>query len=111
MKLLLKHQPADVSTSFSLVIARPGMPARRVANCEGEIILGRGHLCDVLLEDPVVSRLHVAVRRSNNAFVVRDLGSRNGTRVNDISLHNDEASVPGPTALMEIGPYLIVAAA
>jgi pSer/pThr/pTyr-binding forkhead associated (FHA) protein len=38
--------------------------------------------CAVVLSDPNVSRRHAEVLRVNEAFMVRDLGSTNGTRVN-----------------------------
>jgi hypothetical protein len=46
------------------------------------IIIGRMPECAVVLSDPNVSRRHAEVLRVNEAFMVRDLGSTNGTKVN-----------------------------
>jgi hypothetical protein len=46
------------------------------------IIIGRMPECAVALSDPNVSRRHAEVLRVNEAFMVRDLGSTNGTKVN-----------------------------
>jgi len=46
------------------------------------IIIGRMPECAVVLSDPNVSRRHAEVLRVNEVFIVRDLGSTNGTKVN-----------------------------
>ncbi len=55
---------------------------RRVEIGEQPLTIGRMPECDVVLSDPNVSRRHAEVRRQGNGFVVVDLGSTNGTRVN-----------------------------
>lgn len=45
-------------------------------------LLGRSRRCDVVLTDPNVSRQHAEIRRQGGEFVVRDLDSTNGLRVN-----------------------------
>ena len=46
------------------------------------VIIGRMPECAVVLSDPNVSRRHAEVVRVNEAFVLRDLGSTNGTKLN-----------------------------
>jgi len=55
---------------------------RRVEIGEAALVIGRMPECDVALSDPNVSRRHAEVRRQGTGFVVVDLGSTNGTRVN-----------------------------
>jgi Protein of unknown function (DUF3662)/FHA domain len=45
-------------------------------------VLGRSRDCDVVLEDANVSRRHAEVRPSGGSWIVRDLGSTNGVKVN-----------------------------
>lgn len=45
-------------------------------------ILGRSRDADVVLEDPNVSRHHAEVRPSGGSWIVNDLGSTNGIKVN-----------------------------
>ncbi|HZD67230.1 MAG TPA: DUF3662 and FHA domain-containing protein [Acidimicrobiales bacterium] len=49
-----------------------------------QIVLGRLHSCTVVIEDPNVSRRHAEITRDQreDAVVLTDLGSTNGTRVN-----------------------------
>jgi hypothetical protein len=46
------------------------------------VVIGRMPECEVVLSDPNVSRRHAEVLRINEAFMVRDLGSTNGTKLN-----------------------------
>jgi FHA domain-containing protein len=55
---------------------------RRVVIGEDPVGIGRLPECDIVLSDPNVSRRHAEVRRRGNDFVVVDLGSTNGTKVN-----------------------------
>jgi hypothetical protein len=45
-------------------------------------VLGRSRDCDVVIEDENVSRRHAEVRPSGGSWIVRDLGSTNGVKVN-----------------------------
>ncbi len=45
-------------------------------------VLGRSRRCDIVLTDPNVSRQHAEIRRQDDGFMLVDLGSTNGTRVN-----------------------------
>jgi pSer/pThr/pTyr-binding forkhead associated (FHA) protein len=53
------------------------------------IVLGRAHACDVPVVAPRVSRRHAVVEDSPTGFRVRDLGSTNGTRVNEAPLEGE----------------------
>lgn len=50
---------------------------------EQRIVIGRGITADVQVADPLLSREHCVVESTGNGYVLRDLGSRNGTLVND----------------------------
>jgi transcriptional regulator of acetoin/glycerol metabolism len=45
----------------------------------GSIVVGRGPDCGVVLDDPRVSRRHVVIEHYAGRWLVRDLGSHNGT--------------------------------
>lgn len=47
-----------------------------------ELLVGRHHRCDVVLDDPSVSRMHLRLLFRDGSWVLRDLGSTNGTIVN-----------------------------
>jgi S-DNA-T family DNA segregation ATPase FtsK/SpoIIIE len=48
----------------------------------GVVTIGRGQACDLVLPDPLVSRMHARVERGPDGTEVVDLGSTNGTYVN-----------------------------
>jgi pSer/pThr/pTyr-binding forkhead associated (FHA) protein len=54
----------------------PDEPDRR------PLVIGRSIGCDMTLSDPTVSRWHAELIREGDGWVVRDMGSTNGTRVN-----------------------------
>ncbi len=49
---------------------------------DGSNIIGRAPGCEVRFEDQSVSRQHSEILRSQNTWMVKDLGSKNGTFVN-----------------------------
>ena len=44
-------------------------------------ILGRGSNCDIVIDDPGISRRHLEIDISDKGVIARDLGSTNGTYV------------------------------
>jgi hypothetical protein len=74
---------------------------RRVTIGEEPVSMGRLPECDIALSDPNVSRRHAEVRRRGNDFVLVDLGSTNGTKVNGAGIKErrladgDDISVGG----------------
>jgi Protein of unknown function (DUF3662)/Inner membrane component of T3SS, cytoplasmic domain len=46
------------------------------------VVVGRSRDCDVVVDDPNVSRRHIELRREDEGWMVADLGSTNGVRVN-----------------------------
>ena len=51
-------------------------------------VIGRSRDCDVVLSDQNVSRRHAEIRPSGGSWVVRDLGSTNGVKVNGHRVNN-----------------------
>ena len=49
----------------------------------GPVVLGRDATCEVPIDDPSTSRRHARITPTERGYVVEDLGSRNGTLVND----------------------------
>ena len=70
-----------------------------------QLTLGRDRANDVVLEDPNVSRFHAEVRRVDGRVAVRDLASRNGTRVNGALV---ETAVLEPGSEVGVGPYSLI---
>ena len=49
---------------------------------QGMLTIGRGALCEIVVDEPGVSRQHAAIRGDSEGFWIADLGSHNGTYVN-----------------------------
>ena len=67
--------------------------------------LGRSRECEIVIEDPNVSRQHAELRPRGGAWVVSDLGSTNGTRLNGRTVHAPEVVRPGDE--IEVGSSVI----
>ena len=63
----------------ALILLSGPLSGQRI-EVDREIVIGREGV-DLVLEDPEISRRHVAVRPRDGGVEVEDLGSRNGTRV------------------------------
>jgi hypothetical protein len=76
--------PAAVALSTEgMALAIALEPARTGAL---QVTLGRGHACDVELEDGTLSQLHCVFLKSADGWRVEDLGSTNGTWVDGTRL-------------------------
>lgn len=67
-------------------------------------ILGRGPGVDLRIDDPALSRQHVALEYGDGGFRVRDLGSTNGMRVNERAVQVVELA---PGDRLEIGSNVL----
>jgi predicted component of type VI protein secretion system len=58
-------------------------------------VLGRSRECDLVVDDANVSRRHAEVRPSGGSWVVADLGSTNGVKVNGRRIDAPQSLRPG----------------
>jgi FHA domain/Domain of unknown function (DUF1707) len=83
---------ADVETAWRAgrtpVLALPEHPTRPVT-------IGRAPDCDCHLTQPSVSRRHAQLRRVDETWLLRDLGSSNGTRLNGMRVTEEIEVRPG----------------
>jgi hypothetical protein len=57
--------------------------------------MGRSRQCDVMVDDPNVSREHAEIRPRGGSWVLTDLNSTNGSRLNGRRLDHSEVLKPG----------------
>jgi diguanylate cyclase (GGDEF)-like protein len=78
-------QPAAGGEACLVLIYPPGPDmGRRFALSRSEVVLGRGSDCDIQVDRDSVSRRHARVFRTGEQWMVEDLGSTNGSYVNDV---------------------------
>jgi hypothetical protein len=70
------------SDVFLVVESAPGHQQGSRYDLSGGATLGRGDV-EIVLEDPFASSRHARIERQGGAMVLEDLGSTNGTYLND----------------------------
>ena len=55
---------------------------------QDRMIIGRTSDCDIVLAKRQVSRRHAQIERDDDGYLLRDLGSKNGTYVNGKEVRN-----------------------
>jgi pSer/pThr/pTyr-binding forkhead associated (FHA) protein len=91
----------------------------KIIPVRGKLLIGRGSDCDLILDEPEMSRHHAVIENFGDGIYLRDLGSANGTFVNgvqvrDAVLHPDDQiafdrnrfllEAPGLPGRAETGP-------
>ena len=66
-----------------------------IYDLDGDIVLGRGERAEIRLEDPFASSQHARVYEQGNIVVIEDLGSTNGTYLNEELLETGRPLHPG----------------
>ena len=68
-----------------------------------EMSIGRDKTNTIVVDDPLVSRIHCKVRRIRTAWYVEDVGSKNGTWVNDKHIACGKAVRLNPRDVIKLG--------
>src|ERR1039458_5563502 len=81
---------------LELVIQCPGQQVRNMPLTGARLSVGRSSAADLCFpEDSGLSRLHFAFEPEGDGWTVQDLGSKNGTYVNEIALKGRLILKPG----------------
>ena len=91
------HAPAPPSSATSRgwsSSARPGTRRGWSTTSASGAVLGRGEQVEIRLEDPFASSRHARVVRQGGVMVLEDLGSTNGTYLNEELLGGPAAAAP-----------------
>lgn len=94
-----RESPAATTTS-RLVVVEPPAARGREYPLSDELTIGRAPGCAVTIDDSYVSQLHARVFVVDGQFLVEDLGSTNGTYLNQQKV--------GPPVVMRPGDRLQV---
>jgi two-component system, cell cycle response regulator len=84
-----------------------GLEAGRVFVVTSEVVVvGRGSGCDLRIDDSSLSRQHCRIRLTNGTFFVEDLGSRNGTMVDNLRIKAPQMLTDG--SLIQLAASTII---
>ena len=94
---------SEAPTGPALVVRSGGGRAGESFEAIGaQALIGRSPECDVFLDDVTVSRRHAELVGEGGTYVIRDLGSLNGTFVNR---HRIESTVLEDDDEVQVGKY------
>ena len=97
--------PASEPVGARLVMLAPASMAGSVFDLQAETTIGRAPGCGVVIDDARVSKLHARLFHSGGRWVVEDLGSTNGTLLNDQVL--DLAKNVGPGDRIQVADHVM----
>ena len=99
-------QELVISGGPARLIVMEGPQAGQKFKIDGDVVLGRAIDSSVVIEDPEVSRSHVRITRSpSGAYIIEDMASRNGTRVNGLPIQK-QSLIFGDN--IQIGPRVLI---
>lgn len=73
-------------TAMLLMVDGPSSGTRFFIE-KAELVIGRDERCDVVIPDRQVSRQHASISLRGDGYILKDLGSKNGTFVNGRELN------------------------
>jgi hypothetical protein len=85
-----------------LIVKQPGQPDRVLVWDTQDLSIGRAPENDLSFEMDEISRRHALFQRMDDAFVVRDLGTSNGTHVNGQAIESHRLSNGDVVRLAEL---------
>src|SRR6266545_1962902 len=74
-------EQVEMTTGGVVVLEVRSGSARAQARPDQPLVIGRERGCQLVVDDPLVSRRHAEVVFAEDGWLLRDLGSRNGTFV------------------------------
>lgn len=110
-RTMVRNAPARVAAPEPVAGLQREQPAvliqggRRFTVGPGGATIGRSRDCEVVVNDPNVSRRHAEVKPRGGGWVLTDLGSTNGSRLNGRPVTLPESLHPGDE--IEVGATVI----
>ncbi len=86
----------------SLIVQTGKHVGKKIALPDREVTIGRDEKCFIRMTSAEVSREHCALIPTDKGLLVRDLGSQNGTIVNNVRIEGETLLQPGD--FLQVGP-------
>jgi hypothetical protein len=97
--------PVARAPAVQILVREPNRAPRTIELGSPPVRIGRSTECELVLRDPRVSRQHARLHSRDGLFVLTDLGSTNGTKVNG---HRIREIVLGDGDEIRIGDSILV---
>src|SRR5581483_8383023 len=98
--IAIKTRDPSAYRTARLVVTPPNGAEKSYVLGLPHVRIGAGSSNDVVLEDAHASRFHCELRKTEQGWIIRDLGSLNGTRVGDVGI---KEGVLHPGATIQVG--------
>ncbi len=79
----------------TLRVLEPSDQQGKIYEVSSELTIGRAKSCDLVFEDSFISQEHVKITKNSKGLVVEDLGSTNGTFLNNQKLRGPKQAYLG----------------
>jgi diguanylate cyclase (GGDEF)-like protein len=100
----LKKELAKAKEQAACLIIIRGQPqGHRFFLTQPEMIIGRDQSADIVVSDQSISRKHSKLTQNNGKVTLTDLGSSNGTFINDVKLEGGSARVLEKEDMLKMG--------
>ncbi len=73
-----------------LEVAEGTFIGQRFVLSSNQLVIGRGEICDICLQDSSISRRHAVITRTGRRLMISDRASTNGTYVNGVKIAQHE---------------------
>jgi len=91
---------------FRIVLARSSEAPRSLR--KDRILIGRLDACDIVLDDPTVSRIHAGITFQDSRYALANLSSSNVLTLNGRLLAPSESDVLTDGDTIQIGPFAVL---
>lgn len=89
------------------IVIRGQPQGERLSITQNEMVIGRDHQAEIHLDDPGISKKHARVQKVKNEVLLTDLGSTNGTSVNDKRIPPNSPRVLAKEDMIKIGQTIL----
>ena len=110
---MIVERPSQMSPSLTgspaekLIISQKGESPRTIRLGDEPLLLGRSESCEVTLPADGISRHHARMERTPNGWLITDLGSTNGTFLDEVKLLPEVPEPWGSSQTVRIGPFFL----
>lgn len=91
------------------IITREDLNVDPITLATDGLKIGRLPGCEIVLNHPTVSRLHVGINKADNRFYIFNFSHSSGTLLNGRVIAIEEAEVLADGDVLQIGPFFLIA--